>query len=94
MRWSGGGQRFIVARHQAAVGRTFEEGHIEGGALGLFQLAAGIEIALFLAFQKGVAAGDFGITRVEVGGAADDLQRVLGGDEGGQRENEEKERPS
>ena len=46
---------------------------------------------MFLAFQKGVAARDLGVAPVEFGGAADDLQRVLGEQDGGQRETEEKE---
>src|ERR1035437_6871523 len=85
------GERLVVAGHQAAVGGPLQQGHVEGCALGLFQLAAGIQVALFLALQKGVAARDLGVVPVEFGSAADDLQRVLGGQEGGQRKTEQQE---
>ena len=85
------GERLVVARHQAAVGRPLQQGHVEGLTHGLRQPASGIQIAPLLALQEGIAAREFGVAPVEFGGAADDLQRVLGGRDGGQRKREQEE---
>jgi hypothetical protein len=42
-------ERLVVARHEAFVRRTFEQGHVEGRAFALLDMAAGINVALLLA---------------------------------------------